>query len=650
MKIIFKLLIFFIVITLSQKIYSQNKSLYLKDTSSYGIIPHSSSFSSIAVNNKLTIECWINPGLVTGGIIGKEGCWSIEHIQNGIQLRLNSPVPQNLTVPIAYYSWQHLALTFDGDLNECKVYINGILKGTRTVSQNIQDVSSDVYLGRRYLISGTYLTNITLLDDVRIWNLVRTPQEISNSFQTSLSGGQIGLVANYKFDNVSSNIITDSSPNQNNGTLNGIFEITDDVFKPGIYTSVSWVEKTKIITTGSFKHNVISCPNNSTVWILNGNKISKTIDGGDTWISYNLPDTISGSAYYYVLTATDENKCLVSASTSTSTKVWKTVNGGTSWTEVFYESPGFINSIKMLNENTGYMMGDPVGGRWSLWKTTNGGFSWDSTGLYLLQQAGEYSKAVSMTCAQGIGWIFYSTRNGFYKSTDFVNFSYQSFSNGTYGNDILFINNNTVLSYTYSLTERILKSVNGGLSWYSSSGIPVYRGNMLAFGMLVKINNEIYSERGGNIIKSTNNGESFSPEFCPGTGNLSIMIKSQKTENNIIAIYAVSDYGNVYKADFQTIGVNNISTNVPGRFSLSQNYPNPFNPATKIKFEIKEPGLVKLKVFDMLGKEVAALVNERLAPGGYETDFDGSRLTSGVYFYKLEAENFSEVKRMMLVK
>jgi len=101
----------------------------------------------------------------------------------------------------------------------------------------------------------------------------------------------------------------------------------------------------------------------------------------------------------------------------------------------------------------------------------------------------------------------------------------------------------------------------------------------------------------------------------------------------------------------QTItGFGNQSSNVPGRFYLHQNYPNPFNPVTKIKFEIPSGELVKLVIFDILGREIKTLVNSRMNPGIYEYEFDASRLSSGVYFYKMQAGEFNDVKKMLLIK
>lgn len=99
-----------------------------------------------------------------------------------------------------------------------------------------------------------------------------------------------------------------------------------------------------------------------------------------------------------------------------------------------------------------------------------------------------------------------------------------------------------------------------------------------------------------------------------------------------------------------TVGVQQLSSEIPAKYDLSQNYPNPFNPATNIKFALPKSGFVTLKVYDIVGREVATLVNEQLSAGTYEHNFNASAFTSGVYFYKLEAGDFSEIKKMMLVK
>jgi hypothetical protein len=101
-----------------------------------------------------------------------------------------------------------------------------------------------------------------------------------------------------------------------------------------------------------------------------------------------------------------------------------------------------------------------------------------------------------------------------------------------------------------------------------------------------------------------------------------------------------------------------LSSGTPEKSYLYQNYPNPFNPVTKIKFDVVSGfplgaygnDKVVLKVFDILGKEIQTLVNEKLQPGSYEVTFNASQYPSGVYFYKLTTEGFSETKKMLMIK
>jgi hypothetical protein len=97
-------------------------------------------------------------------------------------------------------------------------------------------------------------------------------------------------------------------------------------------------------------------------------------------------------------------------------------------------------------------------------------------------------------------------------------------------------------------------------------------------------------------------------------------------------------------------GIGSIVSSLPKEYSLSQNYPNPFNPVTKINYALPKDGFVSIKVYDILGKEVANLLNENRTAGYYSVDFDATFLTSGVYFYKIDAGTFSDIKRMILVK
>ena len=112
----------------------------------------------------------------------------------------------------------------------------------------------------------------------------------------------------------------------------------------------------------------------------------------------------------------------------------------------------------------------------------------------------------------------------------------------------------------------------------------------------------------------------------------------------------------------QMIGINPFQNNAPLNYTLYQNFPNPFNPVTKIKFSIPSPSpskmergswgevMVSLLIYDLPGREVATLVNEKLSPGTYEIEWDASNFASGIYFYKLIAGDFVDTKKMVLMK
>jgi hypothetical protein len=94
----------------------------------------------------------------------------------------------------------------------------------------------------------------------------------------------------------------------------------------------------------------------------------------------------------------------------------------------------------------------------------------------------------------------------------------------------------------------------------------------------------------------------------------------------------------------------NQSTVIPSQYSLSPNYPNPFNPTTVITYSIPKSGNISLKIYDLLGREVAALVNEIKQAGKYEVKFDGSKLASGIYLYRIQSRDFNLTRKMILIK
>ena len=117
-------------------------------------------------------------------------------------------------------------------------------------------------------------------------------------------------------------------------------------------------------------------------------------------------------------------------------------------------------------------------------------------------------------------------------------------------------------------------------------------------------------------------------------------------------VYAYNAGGNSGYSNVVSSLITGITGNgsLPDKYALYNNYPNPFNPSTKIKFDIPKSGIVKLTIYDILGRQVSTLVNNELTAGRYEMEWNAGSYSSGIYFYRIEADGFTEVKRMMLVK
>ncbi|MBE2218396.1 MAG: T9SS type A sorting domain-containing protein [Ignavibacteria bacterium] len=163
-------------------------------------------------------------------------------------------------------------------------------------------------------------------------------------------------------------------------------------------------------------------------------------------------------------------------------------------------------------------------------------------------------------------------------------------------------------------------------------------------------NTEIYNKRSldggigfGADIRLTNSAFNSELPSAAVSGTFVHIVWQDQRDGNLEVYYKKDSTGNI-------VGMINFDPVSPNAFSLSQNYPNPFNPSTNIEFAHPKTGFVNLIIYDMLGKVVTTLINKELQPGTYSVDWNGSNNPSGVYFYKLESGEYSEVKKMVLVK
>ncbi|MCX7833363.1 MAG: T9SS type A sorting domain-containing protein, partial [Ignavibacteria bacterium] len=212
------------------------------------------------------------------------------------------------------------------------------------------------------------------------------------------------------------------------------------------------------------------------------------------------------------------------------------------------------------------------------------------------------------------------------------------------------LNNKTVYSlaisgnYIFAGTSGngVYLSTNNGINWTQTA-----LNNQSVYSLAISGNYIFAGTSGSGVYLSTNNGTSWIQKnqgFYPNPSISSLLIA-----NNFI--FAGTYRNSVWRRSYQEIiGIKNISTEIPSRFELYQNYPNPFNPTTKIKFDLPKSDFITLKIYDALGREVETLVNKTLPSGSYEVEWNASKYSSGVYFYRLQADEFMDTKRMLLIK
>lgn len=331
--------------------------------------------------------------------------------------------------------------------------------------------------------------------------------------------------------------------------------------------------------------------------------LMRTTDAGESWsvISFgNMPAANSLGGGWF----SDINNGVIAYGTSsyTQSKILRTMNGGSSWDTVHAPisvNPGWISYMHFPDDMHGYA--SVAYG--AVYRTSNRGFTWST--LYL-------PGAMPQLWTSGV--YFLNSVTGFV-------------GGGEYS----------------TMTGQIFKTTNGGLNWQLITNLYgiaklQFADNTNGYGLAA--NN---TAGNGILIKTVDGGNNWSVFSTPMDS-----LNGMHFLNSTLG-YAVGVRGRILRYGFP-IGINNISSEIPDNYSLHQNFPNPFNPRTVISFQAVGNSDVVLKVYDVMGREVQTLVNERLNPGTYEVNFEGTGLTSGVYFYKMTAGGFSETKRMILMK
>jgi len=213
----------------------------------------------------------------------------------------------------------------------------------------------------------------------------------------------------------------------------------------------------------------------------------------------------------------------------------------------------------------------------------------------------------------------------------------------------------TIWAMGATSTDIVFAGTYGEGLWKSTDGVNFNKCEGISatfiYEITVDVNDNIYvSSWEAGIFVSRDGGNTWESLGLGGFGVSSILVNMSGNNSASGDIYAGTSEGAIYRKSVSSITDINTVEAIPTEFGLAQNYPNPFNPSTVIEFSIAEAGLYVVKIFNVLGQEVATVANQDFAAGKYSFNFDASNLTSGIYFYKLVGEKVNMTKKMLLLK
>ncbi|MBM4159280.1 MAG: T9SS type A sorting domain-containing protein [Ignavibacteria bacterium] len=414
--------------------------------------------------------------------------------------------------------------------------------------------------------------------------------------------------------------------------------------------------------------NSLCVVNQNIIWIAcdaagGGAKVYRSLDGGLNWTL-----RVNGLANQnsYGIYALDSLTCFVG---NTLGSLYRTTDGGLNWTQVLAVSGSFTNGIKMFNSDYGVYYGDPTGSGqpYQFRVTTNGGLNWNlvpgapiAGNEYGVINAWDWTDSSHFwigsanITAGATNAKIYRTATGYYGTWLSTTVSGTGGTSGCYYQAVGFINNNQGM--IGSSGGDIKKTTDGGTTFLTvtpPSGLgPNSIMNMTGLKDASNtIRVSIVDTGGAKMFSTTNLGTTWINEPLP-------IQASSQTINHIQFIDATLGYaafgqsggvGGIIKYASSS-GITNTNNEIPNGYILKQNYPNPFNPSTNIEFSIPKSGFVTLKIYNSLGKEVDVLVNGNISAGNYTITYTPEYLVSGIYYYRLSADNNIITKKMILVK
>lgn len=414
----------------------------------------------------------------------------------------------------------------------------------------------------------------------------------------------------------------------------------------GTTANITWVSK--LATTGGIGNNLCMHPTDrNSLFVMYGNRVYVSRDKGDNWIQISTT-SLGSSAHSFYVSPTDTN-IWVAAIESSTDKVIRTTDYGVTWTTILSQNfSNYGQPLEMDQNNPSTFYFAPDGG--GFYKSTNSGLTFNEiSGAYpfrspcdiiVMYDSSSVIFVADGVTGSGLGQIFKSNNGG-------VNWTQVETNSSS--SEIPVMTNTVFDRSTMYATNwsggNIYKTTNYGDNWVlfrtnSSSG---WAGDICKEDPTLILTGSY----GPSTFLSTDNGANFSTYSSGGGAGAGMIVPDRSTLINMMT-------GGLYKMNIVYSVVTEVSENIsnitPKRFNLYQNYPNPFNPSTKIKYDLPKSGIVKLSIYDNLGREIQTLSNGYKNSGVYEINFDGNKLSTGVYFYRLTTSEFTVTKRMLLVK
>ncbi|MHB8581590.1 MAG: T9SS type A sorting domain-containing protein [Ignavibacteriaceae bacterium] len=355
-------------------------------------------------------------------------------------------------------------------------------------------------------------------------------------------------------------------------------------------------------------------------------------DKGNNWMQVND----NSLTYPYInCLANDKNGNFYAGTLSAG--IYFSSNNGTSWDSL---GPNITTNCIEINKLNYIYVGTDSG----IYYSKNLGKSWTAVDNALK------NLDISTLALDTTDNLFAGTSGAIYRSTDYGT-TWDSLN--VYANwvsSIAIDKKNTIFVGTFS---GIIKSTDDGISW---SNVNIQYPSLHVQKIFISRGNDIYVAAQSQellspyatyfiLIKSTDQGSTWQNI----SSGLPINAISSIDEDSNGDIYIGTVGQGVYILNINTLDVK-IDQNLITNYSLSNNYPNPFNPVTTINYTIAVKDFVTIKVYDLLGKEIATLVNEEKNSGSYSVEFNASKLSSGVYFYRMQAGGFVETKKLILLK